>query len=132
MNVVKGLDFNNMSMDLFLDANATKGAISRKGVGRMKHIEVKHLWIQQAVHEKRFTCHKIARSVNCADLLTHPWTKADGTKHLGRMNVKEAEVATKKEVKMIAGLWRSEGRQLIQKGMPKPAMLPGQGGVRAE
>ena len=87
LNVVHGLGLTNMRMVLYLDAEATKGAISRKGVGRMKHIEVKYLWIQPAVHQKRFICCRISRDINCSDLLTHAWGKVDGERHLKRMGV---------------------------------------------
>ena len=74
-------------MELHIDANATKSAISRRGTGRMKHIETQHLWIQQAILNGRIRCLKIPRCENFSDMLTHHWTKKDGDGHLKSASV---------------------------------------------
>jgi hypothetical protein len=51
---------------------------SRSGVGKVRHIQLRWLWIQDAVREKTVTLRKIKGTENCADM----GTKAlDGTTH---------------------------------------------------
>jgi len=62
-----GLD---VSMHLYIDAKATLGMLSRKGVGSMKHVETNMFWMQSLVASKCLTLHKIHTDHNFADLLT--------------------------------------------------------------
>ena len=52
-----------------VDASACKGAIMRKGAGTMKHLDIKTLWIQEAVATKGIKLVKIPRQLNPADSL---------------------------------------------------------------
>ena len=76
---------------LLTDASATKAICMRKGSGRLKHLQVQDLWIQQAVRESVLKVRKIPRSVNLADVLTHHWSHEDGSAHLSGMGFSSAE-----------------------------------------
>ena len=52
------------------DAAAAKAIASRKGLGKVRHIEVNQLWIQDRVGSGDIEIHKIPGSVNPADALT--------------------------------------------------------------
>ena len=54
----------------FLDASAAKGIMERSGIGRVRHLSVRVLWSQQLVAEKVIALHKVATSINVADLNT--------------------------------------------------------------
>ena len=56
-----------------IDASAAKGTASRRGVGKVRHLHVSTLWLQQAVHERRLRLQKQPGKENVADL---------GSKHL--------------------------------------------------
>ena len=60
------------------DASAAVGIACRIGVGKVRHIEVNQLWLQEKVYEGRITLEKISTEDNLADALTKP---VDG-KHL--------------------------------------------------
>ena len=60
------------------DSSAAKGAVSRSGNGRMKHIDTNRLWVQEKAVNGELVFEKIQRSDNFADLLTHHWTGAPG------------------------------------------------------
>ena len=45
-------------MDLHLDA-ATMCLVSRRGLGKSKHVEMQNLWIQEAFESKRFVTKKV-------------------------------------------------------------------------
>ena len=60
---------------LLLDAKATIGMVSRRGAGRLRHIEVQELWLQTAIAEKRVQVEKVPSWKNVADMMTkhvHP------------------------------------------------------------
>ena len=55
---------------LYTDSSAAKSLLSLRGLRKMRHIEVKELWLQAAVKEAKVKLHKIAGESNPADLLT--------------------------------------------------------------
>ena len=52
------------------DAAAAKAIASRKGLGKVRHIEVNQLWIQDRVGSGNVELHKIQGTVNPGDALT--------------------------------------------------------------
>ena len=52
------------------DASAAKGIASRRGSGKVRHIEVSQLWVQNKVAQGVLKIQKIATSENLADHLT--------------------------------------------------------------
>ena len=70
---------------MFTDASACKGAIMRRGTGRLKHIQVQELWLQECVRRGRIVVRKIGREDNCSDLLTHHWAAREAGNHLPKM-----------------------------------------------
>ena len=65
------------SLELRTDASATRRVIMRQGVGNVRHLHVKQVWIQEAVTAGEVHIVKIPRAQNCSDALTHAWTSAD-------------------------------------------------------
>ena len=55
---------------LMLDSSAAIGICSRQGVGRVKHLQIRWLWLQQSVHENEVKLGKIPTAENTSDLLT--------------------------------------------------------------
>ncbi len=55
-----------------LDASAAKGIASRKGVGKVRHLEVSQLWLQDKVASGEIWLKKIKTEDNLADALTKP------------------------------------------------------------
>ena len=49
------------------DASSAKAMASRRGVGKVRHIMVKYLWLQALVNEKRISIRKIPGSQNVTD-----------------------------------------------------------------
>ena len=80
-----------MNIQMYGDSSASQGTIQRQGSGRIKHLSVRQLWIQERVALKELDTFKIPRAQNRADALTHSWTGAD-TKHFLRMNISPAVV----------------------------------------
>ena len=79
-------DFGHeMSAELLVDAKATIGMVSRSGLGKLRHVEVGHLWIQEAVKNKRLRVKKVLGTENAADLMTKYLDKATIDKHMTKM-----------------------------------------------
>ena len=57
-------------IQLFTDSSAAKSFVSRKGLGKMKHLEIRDLWLQREVGLGKVDVNKIEGTKNPADLLT--------------------------------------------------------------
>ena len=62
-------------LNLHLDASATVCMVSRRGLGKGKHVDMQNMWIQGASKSGRFVTQKVGTSVNPADLMTKPLLK---------------------------------------------------------
>ena len=69
------------------DSSAAKGTVSRSGGGRLKHISVNHLWVQEKSQRGELAFRKIPRNDNPSDALTHYWETNSGVKHFLACNV---------------------------------------------
>ena len=72
-------------VNLYGDSSANHGIIQRQGIGKVKHLGVRQLWLQQQVEIGTCQHYKIPRLDNFADLMTHHWTRADAENHLKKM-----------------------------------------------
>ena len=55
---------------LFVDSTSAKFVVQRSGVGRLKHVSIKHMFLQQLLRQKVFSIHKVPTRINPADLNT--------------------------------------------------------------
>ena len=63
-------------LNLHPDASATMCLVNRRVLGKAKHVDMQNLWIQEASKSGRFVTKKVDTSVNPADLMTKPVSKA--------------------------------------------------------
>ena len=59
-----------VKIHILMDATAGKAIGSRRGLGKVKHIDTIFLWVQEKVTSGMITLGKIHTSLNFADLLT--------------------------------------------------------------
>ena len=76
---------DNPNIPLMTDSSVAKGTITRHGSGRIKHVTIKQLWIQEALKVYGVSIIKIPRSENFADLLTHQCNRTDYDEHLSKV-----------------------------------------------
>ena len=57
---------------LHVDAAATIGVLHRRGLGKIRHLEVEALWMQQVIYEKKLKLVKVRGEDNFADIGTKP------------------------------------------------------------
>ena len=82
----------------FCDSSAARGILQRVGCGRIRHLQLKHLWIQELVSSERLHVQWIPRKENCADILTHPTAVSEFDKGLAGMGVRRLGRAAKNEM----------------------------------
>jgi hypothetical protein len=76
----EGLGIQSLAKDLgwdfkvriWVDATAARGIACRTGLGKIRHMETKVLWVQDALKRGRFTICKIDGTMNPSDVLTKP------------------------------------------------------------
>ena len=74
------------------DSSAAKSFVSRRGLGKMRHLEIRDLWLQAEVEQGRLEVHKVKGDQNPADLMTKVLSLGDVVDRLGWMNLR-AEVS---------------------------------------
>ncbi len=65
-----------VKVQLMVDSSAAKAIASRSGLGKVRRLEVRHLWVQDAVARGRFVIKKVLGKFNPADVLTKPLGQA--------------------------------------------------------
>ena len=55
---------------LYADAGAAIGIANREGLGRIRHLDTKSLWLQQALRKRRLGLGKVLGNGNFLDLMT--------------------------------------------------------------
>jgi hypothetical protein len=64
-----------LKVTCYSDASAGLSFASRRGLGRIRHVETRFLWLQDRVALKHLTVKKIGTEDNPADVLTKPLTR---------------------------------------------------------
>ena len=70
------------------DSSAAKSFVSRRGLGKMRHIEIRDLWLQKEVLEGKVLVSKVLGTENPADLMTKLLSKQEIISRLGGMNLR--------------------------------------------
>ena len=71
LNLIEELEGWRPRGTALCDSSAARGTAHRIGVGQLKHVSVKHLWVQELVSSRKLTVAWISRKFNPADFLTH-------------------------------------------------------------
>ena len=71
---------DSVTAEVFVDSSAALSVAQRRGTGKMRHVRIGQLWIQEAAENEDLTFRKIKGEENPADL---------GTKHLTRKKIDE-------------------------------------------
>ena len=78
VGIAEALGFQSLARDLgwtyesrvHSDASAGIGIARRRGLGKVRHLDVTDLWIQEQIRAKKVSLAKVAGDVNPADALT--------------------------------------------------------------
>ena len=80
---------------LAFDTKAVDHSLHRHEIGKMKHIGVSYLWVQDEIRSQRLRVRRVRSEENVADLETKPLSKTVIAKHcltLGYVNMDEDNV----------------------------------------
>jgi len=74
----EGLGMQSLAEDLgyevevriWTDSDACRGIASRRGLGKMRHVELRYLWVQDVAKEGRLEVRRVDGEANLADHLT--------------------------------------------------------------
>ena len=78
------------------DSSAAKSFVNRRGLGKMRHLDIRDLWLQEEVEKGRLEVGKIRGDQNPADLMTKVLNIDEVVDRLGWMGL-VAEVKKGKE-----------------------------------
>ena len=89
LTLMSELGFENVSnvVKLGTDSAAAKSFVCRRGLGRMRHLQIRDLWLQKEVREGRVEVSKIPGESNPADLMTKVLTVSEIKSRLRSMNI---------------------------------------------
>ena len=69
------------------DSSAGRAISLRKGTGKMRRLQVKYLWLQDATYEKRINVEKVKGTENPADIVTKYLTGEEMKKVVNKYGV---------------------------------------------
>eukprot|EP00973_Karenia_brevis_P093239 12416353-Karenia_brevis.AAC.1 len=75
----------HVDLEIESDATAAIGMVKRQGLGRVRHLAVADLWIQQRVRHRDIVVNKQLGADNCSDMLTKGLDQATSLKHCTEM-----------------------------------------------
>ena len=89
-NLAVELGFIGLSniVHLGTDSSAAKSFVNRRGLGKMRHLEIRDLWLQKEVREGNVEVTKILGEENPADLMTKILGLQDIVERLAKMNIR--------------------------------------------
>jgi hypothetical protein len=74
-----------MGVNMYTDSSAAAGICRRSGIGRVRHLAVGQLWVQEGLRRGDFKLFKVPGVENPADLLTKHLTRDAVDRHLASM-----------------------------------------------
>ena len=81
----------SLKIEILTDATAAIGICRRRGLGKIRHLHVSDLWVQDRLKNGDFRLTKVAGNDNPADLLTKHVTRDVMTRHMEFLGLKPEE-----------------------------------------
>jgi hypothetical protein len=76
--------------EVHADSSAAIGICTRTGIGKVRHLAVAQLWVQELVRLRTVRLFKVLGTENPADLMTKPLPRVEIDAHLGRLGLSRA------------------------------------------
>ena len=90
-SLLRDLGDTEVKVRMHLDASAAIGIIERKGLNRVRHIDVDVLWLQQQYARRILPIRKILGTKNPADLMTKNLPRSAIDLYLKKMKIRLVE-----------------------------------------
>ena len=81
----------HLKVEILADATAAIGICRRRGLGKIRHLHVADLWVQDRLKKGDFALTKVLGSDNPADILTKHVTRDVMQKHMKNMGLRAEE-----------------------------------------
>ena len=90
ISLAKELGFDSITNIVHLgsDSSAAKSFVCRRGLGKMRHLEVRDLWLQKEASDGKLEVSKIRGDEHPSDLMTKILSQNDIAKRLEGMNLR--------------------------------------------
>ena len=114
------------------DSSAAIGISNRKGLGKLRHLNVQFLWVQDKIKDKSFSLHKVPGERNPADLMTKHLDAGTAGKHLDTLGFvfKEGRAAVAPELSgAVAAVMSSASEANVGTGLRTKLRLWRQSGT---
>ena len=79
-----------MKIKVLGDSSPLGGLLLRRGTGKIKHLSMKQLWLQERVRAGEVEYIKVPRLDNPSDALTHHWTEKEGELHFKKIGLNDS------------------------------------------
>jgi hypothetical protein len=82
------------------DSNSAIGTVSRQGLGKLRHVQTRYLWVQERVARNELTTEKVGTLNNPSDMGTKPLSRAEISKFMKILgqSFEEGRAASAKEL----------------------------------
>ena len=80
---------------VYSGSSAARGTASRRGLGQLRHVQTRYLWIQERIANDDFKLLQIGTKLNTADLCTKPVNRETCEQHMRTWNQEFREGRTK-------------------------------------
>ena len=84
---------------MLVDSSAAIGVIGRKGNGKLRHVKVGMMWIQEKVEEGEIHIEKVLGTENPADLMTKYLPAGKVDKYMTKLGQEQREGRAEKSLK---------------------------------
>ena len=82
-----GIPIKTKKIMVKTDSEAARSFTNRRGLGRMRHIEVRELWLQEEVRKDKIQVARVKGTDNPADLMTKFLTKREVVERLASLSL---------------------------------------------
>ena len=108
--LIKDLGGAEVQIQLHLDAAAAKGIVERRGLSKVRHIDVNVLWLQETCARRTIPLNKVPGEENCSDLMTKHLSVKVMEKHVEAMQMQFSSGRAQKAAQLhslpVKGSWQ--------------------------
>jgi len=80
-----------VELQVYTDSTAAKGITQRRGLGKLRHMDVQYFWLQEKLGNKEYHLNKVLGTLNPSDIMTKYLDEMTMVGHLVRLHVRHAE-----------------------------------------
>lgn len=91
----------HIELEILSDSSAARGFASRIGLGKLRHVMTRFLWLQERLAARHLQLQVVPGTKNCADVLTKTVSAKQMKQHMMFMNVESMSSTSSKHKRML-------------------------------